>query len=52
MTKEQKQELMNFAVYWNNEYIGEATAFSIKRGRGNIIMPILDIKGKLQVVKQ
>lgn len=44
-----KDDLTNIAVYWNDEYIGEARDFSFVKGSKKG-MAILAITGKIQIV--
>ena len=42
-----KDDITNIAVYFNDEYIGEASYFKVEKGT-NKFMPILKIKGDFQ----
>ena len=42
-----KDDLTRIAIYFNNEYIGEATSFALKKGNKNQ-MATLEIKGDYQ----
>lgn len=46
-----KDDLTNVSVFWNDEYIGEANAFNFQKAT-NKGMPLLMIKGKLQIIRQ
>lgn len=43
----EKDDLTNTAVYFNNEYLGEAKSFKFKKGNKKQ-MAILEIKGDYQ----
>ena len=47
-----EKENLNYAVYWNNEYIGEAGLIKFikpDKKSGTIFMPTIMIIGKLQI---
>jgi len=47
-----EEDLFRFAVYFNNEYIGEAISFKVTKGNSlKGTMNMLEIKGDYQVKK-
>ena len=49
-----KEDPHKFSIFFNNEYIGEADSFEVKKGKndkGIEFMPVLEIKGEYQAGK-
>ena len=50
-----KEDAHRFSVFFNDEYIGEADSFKVKKGKndkGIEVMPTLELKGNFQAKRK